>query len=995
MSYDLQVLASHRDELLLAEVAAWLHMFGKYHEDFLSGNHALDVEIPSDIDSDFPKLHQLLTEPWPGPIWAQLPVSELGTEILSIFDLIKDHRNRNAPSGLARLMCDAHGRASGIEKGVLERFAPSQETTVYLARAVGFEPQPIDLSSLQNRRQSLYSFLQKQLQVLRDTGAHIDWSEFRTVFIRRLEQDFRISVADTRRPLNDVTMFDQTAASVALLKAALAQVLLAGWKDPVQNAVADKYKWRFLRIGINGPTFWGKASRLSDVLARRGCLEKALDDVCYQIETEYPLGAEIYRDENGSIFVVPDLDGILEATVNNRSFLAEIEAIARQDFSGEANFTCEVSPATRNMLFLGRLATAQLPAASAKPAWINDFWSQSAPKDICPVCGVRPQGPSKKASERKVCNVCEQRRIDRSQHWVAAQASTIWTDEIADETGRVALVVGAFDLETWFGGHAFNSIVMCDPAKRELTDPGRGNIAYTFDYQQLLADIREALRHNQFKGKTLLDRLVLNSQRGGGIRQFYEIQVIDSDLEAFHHSGAADDTLLALAMLRQNPSFARIRRVWKTTKCFWENISKSIPDIRQMCPRLEFTGEFSVPTGQYLRNNQACELVIGDYRLPVFCKDIARSHFLTIERLDYALKRLNLDSVAKLEEKLERDEYELELPGEYGAKHQKIGTLRNIKVKEEKVEYSPVIPILAEPRTFMALVPADKAITVVRAIKTKYEREMGKVRNRLPMTLGAVYFGRHTPLAAALDAGRRMINQTQASKAQVIAVKHKDVLPDGWPKIVELTLKIGERRVQVEVPTMMGDGSTRDVWYPYWQVASKPTDRDRWFKGPDDEHWVHVCDLRQDDRVAFTPSTFDFEYLDASARRFEVAYGDDGRRMGRDKKHRPYLLEEVEALEAAWEQVGRLSSSQIKALEALIEEKRQAWDEPVGTLEVSENEPSDKGKISKTFAEFVEDTLRNAKAPDSLRNAALTGMLADALEIHLTIHKDKAQQEDA
>jgi hypothetical protein len=41
MTVNLDVLRQHRDALLLAEVAAWLHMLGKFHEDFLNGNQDL------------------------------------------------------------------------------------------------------------------------------------------------------------------------------------------------------------------------------------------------------------------------------------------------------------------------------------------------------------------------------------------------------------------------------------------------------------------------------------------------------------------------------------------------------------------------------------------------------------------------------------------------------------------------------------------------------------------------------------------------------------------------------------------------------------------------------------------------------------------------------------------------------------------------------------------------------------------------------------------
>jgi hypothetical protein len=196
----------------------------------------------------------------------------------------------------------------------------------------------------------------------------------------------------------------------------------------------------------------------------------------------------------------------------------------------------------------------------------------------------------------------------------------------------------------------------------------------------------------------------------------------------------------------------------------------------------------------------------------------------------------------------------------------------------------------------------------------------------------------------------------QVVQAEVKGVTPPDVLDTNWPTAVDVTLRLGEREIPIRVPTVMGDGTTPDVWYPYWQVAGKPTDRNRCFVGPDGEHWVHVCDLRPGDAVAFTPSTFDFEYL-----------------------------EEVNDIERAWREISRRSTSQIRMVEALIETKRSAWEQPAGTLDVFP-----------TFKQFVVDVLREAEVySPALEQAALTSLLADALEIHLTIHKEKPQQEEA
>ncbi len=159
MSNSLQVLADNRDALLLAEVAAWLHMFGKFHEEFLKGDHNLDIKIPEDVRKDFPLLTSLLEDTWPSDIWADLDlvIPEFQTHGLSILSLIENHRNsmrelyEHNASGLLRLMIDAHGRGSSTEKGVLVRFALEQKEKVYPSTSLGDEaPSYIDLIEIQN-----------------------------------------------------------------------------------------------------------------------------------------------------------------------------------------------------------------------------------------------------------------------------------------------------------------------------------------------------------------------------------------------------------------------------------------------------------------------------------------------------------------------------------------------------------------------------------------------------------------------------------------------------------------------------------------------------------------------------------------------------------------------------------------------------------------------------------------------------------------------------
>jgi len=1029
MTHDLTDLANKRDALLLAEVAAWLHMLGKFHENFLRGQHDLDVKIPPDLKGSYTNLDHLLQDSvWSGGIWNGFGVAEFQADSLSFFHFIKEHRNRNVAEGLLKLMWDAHGRGSGIEKGVLNRFAPGQTDIVYPSTAFGTETNAIDLNELYNERNYLYDFLQKNIETLKNSLAtsNLNWQEFRHDFISTIEKYFRHTVAETRRPLNDVSLFNQTAGSVAFLKALLAQNLLAGWKEPVTNIIADKYHWRLLRVGLDGLAFWSDSVRIGDLLGRKQLITEALTEVQDVIEEKYPLGLEIYRDENGSIFLVPDIDDLLDATVKSGCSLYEhLQEIANHQFNGEVCWTLNLSARTRNTLKFGRLATSQPDKPTANYEWIAPYWNIEEKRDICPVCSLRPIGSSEEALKLKVCDTCSARRTTRAKEWTQNLAKTIWIDEVADSNGRIALIVGRFELESWLTGEAFNSMVSSNPESKRWQKPIKTK-QHNCKYQELLNDIEIALqkttkKKRQFTGGTLLDGLVQADVRGvpkghNHFQPFYDLQVTDTDLGEGRTT--EDPFVLALAMMRQNPSFARLQRVWRTTQQFWQTVlaDASLPKVE--C-RLELTIESS-NLDQPLANLGNYDLVLGTTKLSVLKYD---SKLITIDNLYYLAKQLgakteelksNQSAVEFVRQQLQNQQVSIEEPTGYGKSNTLRGKLNISNVTFNSTEYSPVIPILAEPRTFMALVPAEKSLDVIRTIKTKYEREMGKVRNRLPLHLGVVYFRRRTPLRAAIDAGRQMLSYKSPENEQLWQVQSKDKgqlppekqeLANGtqqFNEIITLKLTKGDHTITWHVPAKMGDGTTDDEWYPYVFLETNDddnkvtTERKRAIKsqrpGTTDPCWlVHAGDLKEGDQIYFTPSTFDFEFLDTTARRFEIYYDENG---CRPRQTRPFYLEDLDRFQTLWDILKNLETSQRHQVIYTIEATRELW--------YGHNEKE--SLTDSVFEQFVTDTLANAtwiknkdKTWQNLSNeerqqliqAGVRGELADLAELHLEILKER------
>src|SRR5581483_10879533 len=74
-------------------------------------------------------------------------------------------------------------------------------------------------------------------------------------------------------------------------------------------------------------------------------------------------------------------------------------------------------------------------------------------------------------------------------------------------------------------------------------------------------------------------------------------------------------------------------------------------------------------------------------------------------------------------------------------------------------QYQPHMTLLTSPDQFLALIPAGDSLELAERIRQEYQRQFGKVQNRLPLFLGLVFFQRKTPLMAVMDTARRMLGQ--------------------------------------------------------------------------------------------------------------------------------------------------------------------------------------------------------------------------------------------
>jgi len=800
-----------------------------------------------------------------------------------------------------------------------------------------------------------------------------------TQIILELKKQFKpliYSLGDTQRPINEISLWIYSSSTSALFKTAIAEYFLTS-----QMPTPATMLWRLGSVRMDAFEFLFQSTTLSDLLGRQHLLTEVQTIIKHSLEVEIPIGSTVYCDEHGLVFVMPKFEGQNEKLIENELtvFLERIltnpenlETLKnRQQLYGIADIHPKFylgSQQRGKTLNLRDMLPNKESVSIPNPKYIADCWINSN-KERCTVCGLRPVGyleaclpgfvTREKAEDRHICGICLARRGRRAQEWIKeALNETIWIDEVADVKGRVALITGKFDLSNWLDG-------------------------------------------------TLIRTLAIGTDANG-------------------------------FLFAKAPTFARVQRTLEATRSFWQNIcptddvgdkketptgkKRNLTDsvvgkvIGHVESRLEIRGSLQPRMkGQTIGDYHACELVLcKGVRMSVVW-DPDNSRFITADNLDYLASEEQLgQSVEDALKVLAQNNAVLTIEEStgYSAKSKIWGTISFFQdgVKSLDISYTPAIPILAEPRNFMILVPANKALELVDAIKTKYEREMGKVRNRLPLHLGIVYGHKRTPLRAILDGGKRMLYQSNKPDGWRVTddirkkVEKNGHLPDRFNddrsghfhEWFEIPLEKDRRRLTWYIPAMMGDGQTLDKWYPFvfLECSCEPSDRDCRFKSLNpwtgSEGWlVHVAELKKDDMIFFTPATFDFQWLDSAGRRFEIAYDLQGQRLALSR--RPYLLDELDSLNQIWGILkDHLSKNQIYNLRDIIEIKKEDWQ-----VHAHDN----------VFRNFCHDALANAEwKNDKLpweaegkdretwlaewADYAAQGWLADVVELFLQTMKE-------
>lgn len=952
MKPDLHVLVEKKYDLHLAEVAAWLHDMGKCSDEMIKKT-AWDK--PKDFKYNHKTEYSYLVEGYDVVFLS---------EKIALKRLVEESKatasdRKNNEKWLIATLGRCHGAAhiekeepltkdgkQGLEKEIKryendivrkQRGANTKRDTAdYLEKSGKGDPNKLrgDADSLEREALDLhkhrvellsklklvhqskddtrlcspFGFDYKKAEQLTPRLKNLSYHEIpNRVFINEAKHLFKDALGDTRRPINEIVLDDWSGIVAALYKSALAGALLGNKPEP------NDLRWRLLSIRFNSEQVWGSASTIPVLRARKSWLDKGLNNVKQLLEEKYNLGNEIYRDEDGSIFVVPNFQDILEISDSMNSTALKDMISERLGYEGEVAVAPKLSdhwcgqnpkrqPGPDDEIPPIADILKEISDSPADPTMVKGWWDEVKGREICTVSWLRPQ--SRERDPQKASDYWAGKIGGRAKEWCEDLRTTIWTDEVADDNGRICLIVGKIDISKWLysDGHINTLLVKPSDGKNEA--------------------------------------------------------------------------------VTKTPSFARIRRIWKTTETFWKEIEQAfwVENIAGLPrPRLKLTGTFETKNSRIdILKFNTYEAELGGKMFSLFY--VGNNEFIIVDYLQrLAGKICDASEVSDLAKCVESSLLGKKLKLYSSEKHRwnMIDEFRVSNIEHMPETYVPAIPILSEPSIFMAIVPASKALDVANHIKKKYETEMGKVRNRLPIMLGFVFGRPHTPLSALMDAGRRMLKASLKTEYWTLGA---DAQICGTDCLLNF-----ENGATWRVPVMMGDSETEDVWYPYFYVNGNSIDRSLAFKNKINKKWlVHAKELKKLENVNIEPSKFDFEFMDSVSRRFEVIYDKGGKRRDPLRSQRPYLLEELDDFEISWKLLSEgLARNQIKNLVCLIETKREEWIPEVG---------------DEFFNKFVHDVLHNANWKNGtpseigkLEQEATSGKLRDVVELYMDILKSRPE----
>ena len=954
------VLKKHAHAILFIELAALLHDIGKLSKGFLRYRQEWQgkKDMPDPHADRFLEKHEKFKTLIPKE-FKDITLQQYSTIFkeadFSIQKAVDEHVNKDSNGAVMKVLKAADANDSAVDRNN-PLFSAEQKTgQIFRSNVFGNEcgtfDRIVNLEKQEEYRKTLYQKLVRLLpDYLRegDPGKdHFTAGQRRDIFTS-VRSAFVRGLSDTCRPQNDTNLWDHSYAVASIAKVLMVHNLFCDPGDIIDNFLDVKYD--ILGVGWDGLKFFSYGQKIGDVTARKSIIEEVKDQIREIVEYKYPVGNTVYEDDNGIYFIMPASFTCAEEGTGGEgiSQYGELPDIIKKEIVSRVLQVSNYEIQTR---FDHKSGCTQLTAIVEVISSINKktpFRFSSDPEflkqlkeavkfhkgeEVCSICRLRPADREKSQGEKKICNICYQRRREEAQKNRNKEDTkeTIFVDEIVDQNQRAALIVAKFDLDRWLDGRMLHTLFVTEARgieneiktlneipyfKRKEEEEARKNLQDVgYNYKTITEDI-DAILNKEKKAK-YVSFLYTHGRKFP--RDAKEKKAKAGELERLidcRCSSVPDPEVCKYNVINaKSPTPSTILDVWQTTQNFFN--TSVIEDIQEK-------------SGMILRNRVTLEVetsVGGTFEAELACN--AQSEKIEIlltsesNKADLIVSSNKLESIGNILQKPEKAIIRITDKGWDNPDQ------NELKIKGKDIKpYSRYRVITASPYLFMAIVPADKAIKISLDIYKQYQEQFGKVTGRLPFSVGNIFFKRRMPMFVTLDSARRMLSNFERYSADKevrdFTVKEKTALQDGILDIRVIPDGNNDKEFCYHIPTRLGNCET-DYYHAYALLHPNhnASSRKGFFRTIVGDV-VPYSELEKGDKLSLYPNYYDFLYLDSNQKRHEIFKSVAATEC--------YFLEELEQkFVRFWDDLiagdglPGITQTKLKNLEALWLKKYQLW----------------------------------------------------------------------
>jgi len=776
----------------------------------------------------------------------------------------------------------------------------------------------LDLSNKNNQQEQIYESYVK----LKDN--------LKNIYVKLLSDD--------RFPNNEVSLWEQSYMTSSLFKALLSNYILT--EKEIKN-VKD-IKWRILGVQYDKVGVAEKSLKLASIAWYREITKMIDEEIKRLLEVEYPIGNEIYRDETGIYFIVgKDIGEDLNDGSNLAKLKEDLNKIEDKILKKFKDLTNdEFYPAiflTKSSRGLMNLSTL---LEKAKENFLKANWKKKNSKlkleddnkgkaiGICPVCQVRLiyEKDKEKKNQPTICEVCDNRIHHKQvEKWIKNKdknedknkdKETIWIDEVKDKNNRVAYVSLKFELEDWLNGNLLNSLLEINERDMNHLVKKIKDKIYNKDNRIDEQWLHLSLRRNEnYKkvGEQSAENIFFDNIVGTKWEDWIKTTPLNHKIDWYKekikweefndlNDPALDllSNLLLQFLLRKNPSPARLRRIWETTREFFKEIHYELDNILKIPEWMKKRLVWEVNLDENNKLEKSMELE-AEGLLFWAEKEGNKAKIYLISSISDFLEKFGNIRVKKTLENLKESNIIEEILQEndtfernnniqnkkitlypYGNKNDDKNKIE-LYVKDNISEIHPYKPYTSiidpSPINYQVVIPAEYLPKLIDKVIEKYNEELKYVYGKLPIHIGIVISDYKKPVYINLKALRRIRRDVKD-----INKLYKNVSIGKFCILQKQKLSFANKNEKIN--------NTEDYYSLYWNNLEekdynffiKP--RNEWKK------WISTTDkFGPKSKVQIIPNTFDFELLDHNIRRNEIFYDENGKRLISLKQNRPYEIE--------------------------------------------------------------------------------------------------------